>query len=96
MDPGVALLGVLACASCLHVEGSVALRVTKVHVGSLHKRRDLLKLIKSVVLVVLNDAREDLSQVAVEVAGHGALIVGRRVQLLFDFLQRFGTQTHST
>jgi hypothetical protein len=44
--------------------------------------------------VVLDNTAENLSQMAVQVACNGALVVAGCVQLLFDFLQRFGTNAH--
>ena len=76
------------------LELGVLLRVGEIHMRALHQGRNLLKLIEGIILVVLNDAAEHLSQVAVQVTRNSAFVVAARVQLLFDFLQRFGTETH--
>ena len=70
------------------VQVVVKLWVAKVHVCLLNKRGNLFKLIVGVVLVVLDDSAEDLSQVRVKVVFDCA-VAALRVKMILDALQRF-------
>lgn len=75
VDPGLAsgCLGLVALD--LGIQLAVTLGVREIHVRLFHEGRNFFELDVGVVLMVLDDTAEDLSQMAVQVAGDGALVV---------------------
>jgi hypothetical protein len=94
-DPSVALGSVILVLMEV-VELLISLGILELHVSSLYEGGDLFKLFVCVLLVVLDDAGEDFSQMLVEVGGDGAFLLGGGVELVFDLLQRFRADTHFT
>jgi hypothetical protein len=78
------------------IELLISLGILELHVGSLYEGGDLFKLFICVLMMVLDDASEDFSQMLVEVGGDGAFLLGGGVELVFDLLQRFRANTHFT
>jgi hypothetical protein len=80
----------------VEVELLIGLGILELHLGSLYEGGDLFKLFVCVLTVVLDDAREDFSQVLVKIGGDRAFLLGGGMELVFDLLQRFGADTHFT
>ena len=64
----------------------VELGVLDLEMCLLHKVRDLLKLVKSIIWVVEHDAVEHLSEVGIQVELDGATLIAGLLQLRLDAL----------
>jgi hypothetical protein len=72
----------------------VELGVLDLEMCLLHKVRDLLKLVKSIIWVVEHDAVENLGEVSVQIELDGASLVTGLLQLCLNALQSLQTNAH--